>query len=324
MAYDNSRMRREIGLYVKKLNEEGLTTRYLNDVRRTLLSFLNHCKGYGIKNPHAVTAEVALSYLGRFEQQSASSQRKKACFLRKFMAYCDNPVMVNMRVRVRGNARSNVDWLSVLDTEQILGTPMTTSEAVMIRGGLLNGLRRCEVLRITAQDAQNALRFKILVVRGKSMRHREVPLHPGFGDALRAHFERNPSKMGDDPLLGFQRSRSEKILKGFCGRFGKKFSFHTLRRTFGRNAWLNGVHLETISELYGHASCDQTRWYLGLNLTDMRQALTQIGCKSELKLLDELPQRRIAPPRPPEPEPDMKPLPSLNFPTESTSAGSVR
>ena len=300
MAYDNSRMRREIGLYVKKLKEEGLTTRYLNDVRGTLLVFLDHSRGYGIKNPHAVTAEVVLSYLGRFERQSASSQRKKACFLRKFLAHCGNPAMVNMRTRVRGNARTNVDWLSPLETEQILSTPMTTSEAVMIRGGLLNGLRRCEVLRITVQDVQNALRSSILVVRGKSMKHREIPLHPGLGDALRAHFKRNPSKMGDAPLLGFQRSRSEKILKGFCGRFGKKFSFHTLRRTFGRNAWLNSVSLEVISELYGHASCDQTRWYLGLNMSDMKRALTQIGCKSDLKLIDELPQRKVAPPRQPE------------------------
>jgi integrase len=174
---------------------------------------------------------------------------------------------------------------------------MLTSEAVMVRGGLLNGLRRCEVLRITVQDAQNALRSGILVVRGKSMKYREIPVHLGFADALRAHFEKNPSKVETEPLLGFARSRSEKILKDFCDRFGKKFSFHTLRRSFGRNAWLNGVHLETIAELYGHASCDQTRWYLGLNLTDMRQALTQIGCKSELKVIDELPQRRIAPAR---------------------------
>lgn len=290
-------MRREIAHYVKKLKDEGLSARYTNDVRSTLFSFLDHCKSYGIRNPHVVTAEVVLSYLGRFEPQSASSQRKKACFLRRFLAYAENPVMVNMRVRVRGNARSNVDWLSPLESDQILGAAMTTGEAVMVRGGLLNGLRRCETLRMTVQDAQNAMRSGILMVRGKSGKYRELPLHAGFTAALRAHSEKNPSKVGDDLLLGFARSRSEKILKGFCDRFGKKFSFHTLRRSFGRNAWLNSVSLEVISEFYGHASCDQTRWYLGLNMSDMKRALTQIGCKSELKIIDEAPQRRIAPPR---------------------------
>ena len=47
-----------------------------------------------------------------------------------------------------------------------------------------------------------------------------------------------------------------------------------MRRTFGRNLWLLGVQVEVISEILGHSSTDMTRKYLGLNLTDMRKALS--------------------------------------------------
>jgi len=105
---------------------------------------------------------------------------------------------------------------------------------------------------------------------------------------------------GIGPLLSIQRTRSEKVLRGVCARFGRKFSFHTLRRSFGRNLWLRGIPIETISELLGHVSTDMTRLYLGLNITDMRKAISEYGTKSELKIIDELSQRRVAPPRPPE------------------------
>jgi integrase len=310
VVYVNSRFRREVSKYLKKLKDEGLSGRYLVHIRSTLLSFLGHCNGYGIRNPHAVTAEAVLTYLEKSENSSGSNQRQKACFLRRFLAYTENPVMVNMRIRVRGNARTHVDWLTPTETEAILATPMTPTEAVLIRAGLLQGMRRIETLRLTVQDAQRALQSNILGVRGKSYKLREVPLHIGFAQTLKAFLEKYPTLMGAAPLLGIQRSRSEKVLKQFCLRFGRKFTFHTLRRTFGRNLWLRGVPLETISELLGHSSTDMTRLYIGINLIDMRRAISELGCKSDLILLEEQPQRRIAPPRPPEPESEAKPLPS--------------
>jgi integrase len=313
MAYDNSRMRREIARYVKKLEAEGLTRRYIGNVRRTLLDFLLHCRGYGIQNSKAVTPEAALDYLVKYEQSSASYQRKNASTLRRFLAYAENPVMLNMRVRIRGNARTHVDWLTPTQTEEILAIPMTVTEAVLVRAGLLQGLRRVETLRITVQDAKIALSGGILLVRGKDNKVREVPLHPGLAEALRAYFEKHPQLDGVTHLLDIQRTRSEKVLGMFCARYGKKFSFHTLRRTFGRNLWLRGIPIETISELLGHASTDMTRLYLGLNLTDMRKAISEYGTKSELKIIDELPQRKVAPP------PQREPISELLPPT--TDAG---
>ena len=127
-------------------------------------------------------------------------------------------------------------------------------------------------------------------------------MHLGLAEALRAYLDRHSGLAESDPILGFGRSRSDDVLKAFCLRYGKKFSHHTLRRTFGRNLWLRGIPIETISELLGHVSTDMTRLYLGLNLTDMRKAISEYGTKSELQIIDEPPQRRVAPSRAPEPE----------------------
>lgn len=290
--YDNSRMRREIALYARKLEAEGLTVRYVQDARRTLLHFLDHCKAYRIRNPRAVTPEAVLDYLVSFERFSAAYQRNTATTLRRFLNHCENPVMVNMRVRIRGNARTRVDWLTPDETERVLAEPMTTAEAVMIRAGLLQGMRRIETLRMSVADAERALDSGLLVVRGKSNKLREVPLHVGFGEAIRAHLDRSTD--GADYLIGVKRTRSEEVLAAFCERFGRKFTFHTLRRSFGRNLWLRGIPIETISELLGHSSTDMTRLYLGLNITDMRKAISEYGTKSELKIIGELPRRNVA------------------------------
>jgi len=55
------------------------------------------------------------------------------------------------------------------------------------------------------------------------------------------------------------------------------------------------VDVLTISELMGHSSADMTRRYLGLNISDMRTAIAKYDTKSELVIIEEVPQRRIAP-----------------------------
>jgi hypothetical protein len=52
----------------------------------------------------------------------------------------------------------------------------------------------------------------------------------------------------------------------------------------------------------GHSSADMTRRYLGINVSDMRKAIAKYDTKSELVIIEDVPQRRIAPLRLPEPE----------------------
>jgi integrase len=216
---------------------------------------------------------------------------------RSFLFYYDNTKALKFKVRVRGYTRERVDWLTPIQTEEILKMPMTRREAVLIRGGLLQGMRRIELVRMSARDATRAVERGILTIRGKGGKVRSVPLHLGFAVALRAYLEKSTGRSDEQTVLGISRVTAYHSVVALSLRYGHRFSTHTLRRTFGRNLWLRGIPIETIAELMGHASTDMTRLYLGLNITDMRKAISEYGTKAELMIIEETPQRRIAPQR---------------------------
>jgi len=104
---------------------------------------------------------------------------------------------------------------------------MTAREAVLIRGGLLQGLRKIEVVRITVKDATTALLSHIVTVHGKGGKARSIPIHPGFAQALEA-FLRDSSRESNMPLLGIGKNRAGTVVTEFSLRFGRRFSSHTL------------------------------------------------------------------------------------------------
>lgn len=272
---DRSRMAGEIRQYVRSLEEAGVTHRYICQTRATLFSFRGLCKEQGIQATSRVRPQHVLEFLKRYEGLSVSHQRTTASILRTFLAALENPSMLRMKLRLKGYSRVRVDWLTLEEVEQVFETPMTPQQAVLIGAGLLQGFRRVETLRLTVRDAQEALRTQNLRVRGKGGKERTIPLHPQFALILQRYLAWTELGPEDDSLLGFARTRSEQLLAEFCRRFGRWFTFHTMRRTFGRILWLKGVVIETISEILGHSSTDMTRRYLGLNLSDMRAALAK-------------------------------------------------
>jgi len=273
--YDNSRLRREIGQYLNELEGRGLDIRYIDQQRCVLMAFLKHCRAREILNVKRIDSMVILNFLGNYKKRSAGYQAHIQTFLRRFLSYHENPVMMKMRLPIRGTGRIRVDWLTPEETEAVLQTPMTPDQSVLICGGILDGLRQCEILRMTVQDVKNALRTQNLRIRGKGYKERTVPLHQDYGLVLEHYLKYSDPATEDDCLLRFKRCKAEKLLNEFCLRFGRRFTHHTLRRSFGRNLWLLEIPVETIAELLGHSSIDQTKLYLGLSLVDMRQAISR-------------------------------------------------
>lgn len=270
---DRSRQAREVSQYVRQLEEEGITQRYMSQIKSTLRSFREHCREGEVNTTRGVTSEIVRSFLAKYEGMSFSHQRTTASILRTYLAAFRNPCMLRMKLRFRGYGRTRVDWLTPEEIEKVFRTPMTPQQTVLVGAGLLQGLRRIETLRLSVKDAQEALRTQILRVRGKGLKERGLPLHTDFALILSAYLAWKDRSDGSERLLEMGRTTSEKVLQELCSRFGKRFGFHTLRRSFGRALWLLGVPIETITELYGHSSVDMTRRYLGIALGDMQKAL---------------------------------------------------
>jgi integrase len=270
---DRSRQAREISQYVRRLQEEGITPRYMSQIRSTLRSFREHCQEKGANTTKTVSPEVVWSFLKRYEGMSFSHQRTTASILRTYLVAFGNLSMLRMKLRFRGYGRTRVDWLTPEEIEQVFRTPMTPQQTLLIGAGLLQGLRRVETLRVSVRDAQEALRTQVLRVRGKGLKERGLPLHADFAMILSSFLTWRDPSSELEKLLPIGRTTSEKVLGEFCSRYGKSFGFHTMRRSFGRALWLLGVPIETIAELYGHSSVDMTRRYLGIALGDMQRAL---------------------------------------------------
>lgn len=273
--YWNSRMEREIAKYLRGMKEEGYTERYIAQHRGTLHLFREHCRTMNVGSARKVSSQDVLSFIKKYESFSASYQAIHWVVLRRFLAENGNPALLRLRTRIHGTARTRVDWLTPEECEAVFQTSMTSRESLLIGAGLLQGLRRVETLRMTVRDARDALRSSILRVRGKGGKERAIPLQDEFSVILRAYLVWLDPETDDSRMCPLKRTRSEEILQGFCKRHGRKFTFHTLRRSFGRNLWLLGVPIETISELLGHSSIDMTRKYLGIDQSDMRQALAR-------------------------------------------------
>lgn len=289
-------MRREINEYLRGMREANLCEDYVKHSRRVLFKLQSHCASLGICATSRIGPEEVRSFLDRYQSMSGAYRRFIWALVRKFLLEMDNTKALKFRLRVTGYSRQRVDWLTPEETEQVLGMPQTLRESILIRAGLLQGLRKIEVIRMTVKDATSALLSGVLTVHGKAGRVRSIPTHAGFNQALEAYL-RNSTRESNMPLLEIGRNQAGAVVVEFSLRFGRRFSTHTLRRSFGRNLWLKGVDILAISELMGHSSTDMTRRYLGLNVSDMRKAIAQYGTKSELKIIDEIPRRRIAPAR---------------------------
>jgi len=268
-----SRLAIEVDGFLEKLESRGLSREYLNAVRSALCRFKGFCELREIGCVKRIDPELVGEYMGTVSAYSSSYQRFVLSVVKRFLAYHKNVSLVDYRPLINGSSRMRVDWLTPEECKKIFDTDMQPDQSVLIGAGILQGLRRKETIRMTVGEARWALSSKILSVRGKTG-PRSIPLHQDFGTILERYLA-GKILQDDRLLLNMKRTKSERQLNEFCQRYGKKFGFHTLRRSFGRNLWLLGVPIETISELYGHSSVDMTREYLGVGISDMGKALSK-------------------------------------------------
>lgn len=273
--YDNSRMRREIGQHIQHMREEGLSQDYVRETRGMLLRFLDFAEGRGVRSVGKVTRELVFEFLGLFKAMSAAYQRFVWAMIRGFLVFSENPIVLGMKVWIRGAARTHVRWLTPEETEQIFRTEMNPRQRVIIGLELLMALRRVEVLRLTVKDVLDGLSRGELRVKGKGYKERPVPIHQDLVPVLRDYLSMI-DKADEELLFKISETTANNELNDFSKRFGKRISHHDLRRTCGRNWFLAGADITVISELMGHSSTDMTRIYLGLNVSDMRRVMEMV------------------------------------------------
>lgn len=277
MSYANTRLRREIGQYLRQMEEERLSREYVCDSRNILLKLEEHCRQRGVLSAKTMTRDALEEFLDRYGRLSAAYQRRVWAMVRGMLKLSCSPLAFAKR-RIRGTGRVKVRWLTPEETEQLFEIPMTSRQRVIVGLELLMGLRRIEVVRLSVQDVNDALRTGTLRVLGKGNKQRPLPMHPDVTSVLKdwlALIDREAS----ESFLGVGTDAVSRDVCAVGVTLGKPLSNHDLRRTCARNWWLAAGETENalliIAELLGHSNPEVTRLYMGLNVTDMRRMMVR-------------------------------------------------
>lgn len=144
--------------------------------------------------------------------------------------------------------------------------------------GLNTSLRISDVLSLQWQDVFNyktkAYRNHITVIEKKTQKENIVAINPSILSALKMlkkldkrpkpEYYLFPSRKGNNQPISRQQAyaiikKASQIL-GFEGNI----SCHSLRKTFGYQAWKQGVQPALLMSIYNHSSYEITKQYLGI------------------------------------------------------------
>ncbi|MBP3611225.1 MAG: tyrosine-type recombinase/integrase [Lachnospiraceae bacterium] len=156
--------------------------------------------------------------------------------------------------------------------------------------GLNTSLRISDVLQLRWQDVFNyqkkTYRHHIIVIEKKTQKENIVAINTAIIDALKAlkKIEKNPkpehylftSRKGDNQPI--TRQHAHAIIKKASEILGfeDNISCHSLRKTFGYQAWKQGVQPALLMSIYNHSSYEITKRYLGISQDERDQVFLNI------------------------------------------------
>jgi integrase len=150
-------------------------------------------------------------------------------------------------------------WLSGSQIKHLKEVIADERDYLIISLMLQAGLRRNEVVTLEAGDVQMMGDRWVLAVCGKGSKNRTIPVTNRLARRLRAW-------NGEGVIFPL----SGQAVMDICRKYGRMIEVpalapHDLRRTFAQTALDNGVTLDKIARLLGHASVNTTVRYLDLD-----------------------------------------------------------
>lgn len=228
---------------------------------------------------------------------SSKSLQLRFAVLGRFLIYCGNHVIQEMRARNRLRLpkaeRGQVRWHSSSDRAHLMAHANATDRMILVLGYLL-GLRRSEMVNLRLRDISSSE----LRVYGKGKKVRMQPLDPMVKRELDTYIHgyradtvtaaRKAGHQGAEPntlliwrkghLLGSYSPNSlyDRLVR-LGARAGVPITTHDLRRTFGRALYEHGTDLVVIQKALGHSNLATTIEYLGIGQEDLRAAFQGIA-----------------------------------------------
>ena len=190
---------------------------------------------------------------------------------------------------------------------------------------LHTALRISDVLKLTTDDVydfkKKCIRSSITLTESKTGKTQTIALHEDLVNALlhfftfeklktsttpdktdkklkaSASLDKTDKKLKVSPTPGIplilnertgkaiSRVQAHRIVRDAGEAIGLKVSCHSLRKTFGYNAWKEGISPAVIMEIYNHSSLKITQRYLGINQDDINDVYLSMSFGLSIGLL---------------------------------------
>lgn len=156
--------------------------------------------------------------------------------------------------------------------------------------GLNTSLRISDILMLRWKDVYNyktgVYRQHLTVTEKKTQKSNIVAINAAIINALELLRESEKEMKPSDYLFSSQkgenrpitRNRAFTIIKEAASTLGfeDNISCHSLRKTFGYQAWKQGVQPALLMSIYNHSSYEITKRYLGINQDERDQVFLNI------------------------------------------------
>lgn len=256
--------------YIAVKKTEGLSDATLSNYVRTLKAFFGTVR----KIPEEVTANDIRLYLYEYQKARGVSNRtldKYREMICWFFSWAHNEEYLN-----RNPARSvkaikaeikQRQALTQLELERLRLACRTPRERAMVEFMYSTGCRVSEMAAVTIKDID--LRAGTVHLLGKGRKHRTSYINAKCEIAIEEYLKVRPGDSGylfvseRAPYRGLRKGALEKVVRTLAERSGveKHITPHILRHTTATQAVNNGMPIEEVSKLLGHASVATTMIY---------------------------------------------------------------
>lgn len=140
--------------------------------------------------------------------------------------------------------------------------------------GINSGLRISDLLKLTVEDVKNQDRISIR--EQKTNKHKDFPLSDTCKKVIQEYLKTTnitdgylfTSRKGNKPITRVQAYR---ILSEAAKTVGitEPIGTHTLRKTFGYHAYVNGTDVTRIQKLLNHSAPNVTLSYIGITKEEL-------------------------------------------------------
>lgn len=205
-----------------------------------------------------------------------------------------NPARKVKAARIDHASQTKVKWLTPIETERLLlALYSETDERKRIRDEaiisimLYAGLRVSEVCDLNMEDVNLSRGQGVITIReGKGGLWRTVPINEKLRKVLVtwANVREKYKYAKDSPNVFISRRAGfitrfaiDAEVKKYMARVGiENHSCHSLRHTFAKRLAENGIRLEEIAKLCGHASIQTTMIYTTPGAEELREAVNRL------------------------------------------------